>query len=1207
MKSKSFMTVFASYKRLFQEGDKYDSITMIFGTLGSMINGLSLPAVYTIQSHVYNNYGNHTSNANKQAIWCVYLAAISLLGAYLEVSCWIYTGHRQARRLRVKYVNCVLRQDASYFDCKISTANVIENVSADIAHVQEAVGEKLGHFIENISLFVGSVITALILAWRLALIVSPFVLVLLFPGFLYSGALSSYAKQRQASYATAGKIAEQAISSIRVVYSFVAERKTLELYSGALEESIKVDRKQGLAKGLTLGFHGLRYVVWALMTWYGGSLVAKGQANGAQILLAGSAFVVGSMALGSILQNLREIKDGQAALSRIFEVLETIPTIDIDSSKGRVLDRVEGELEFQNVIFSYPSRSELPVLDDFSLHIAPGKTTALVGKSGSGKSTVISLLERFYDPSNGKVLLDGVNIKNLQLKWYREQIGLVSQEPILFSSTIKENIFLGKENATLEEVIAAARKSDAHSFICGFPEGYETQVGIRGEQLSGGQKQRIALARALVRNPAILLLDEATSALDNESERTVQRAIQEACTARTALVIAHKLRAIESADLVAVVEAGKVVEYGSKQDLKNEGAFAEMFQLQQVEGDQSTRKGSPEKFRRKKTQEENVEDVVQTKLARKDRIEQSGKKRNDFIRLLLMNQPEWKYCLLGIAAAVSIGFLHPIFVALGADVISSFYSDSPAKTRHRVRNDAMIFAALSLVTFASNTLQHYSFGSMGAALTKRVREKMMAKILELDISWFDQEQHSSGALTSRLASSASMVRTVVSDRISLFVQTASTISVSVVASFVVSWKLAIVITSIQPVILICFYFRVTSLQDFARKAAKVQEEVSELILEGVTRHQTVAAFSSHSRIVTILESRLESLSKRVVRLSQAAGISSGIALFALFSSYALCLWYGGRLIAQGKTSFKDFLLTFYLLISTGRSLADTLWLSPDISQGKTVADLVFEILDEKPTSKSLEQGSMKNQEITGHIEFDKVSFAYPSRPEVFVLKNFSLTVEVAQTVAIAGRSGSGKSTIISLVERFYDPQLGSIEIDGRDIRKFQLASLRQQIGLVSQGPTLFAGSIGENIAYGKENASESEIMEAARTANAHGFISALPQGYCTPVGEIGTQLSGGQKQRIAIARAILKRPRILLLDEATSALDSKSESEVQRALERAMVGKTTIVVAHMLSTIKNADRIVVVGDGTVLEQGSRKELLARGKDGAFFSLVHACD
>lgn len=383
--------------------------------------------------------------------------------------------------------------------------------------------------------------------------------------------------------------------------------------------------------------------------------------------------------------------------------------------------------------------------------------------------------------------------------------------------------------------------------------------------------------------------------------------------------------------------------------------------------------------------------------------------------------------------------------------------------------------------------------------------------------------------------------------------------------------------------------------------SKAYLKANTLAGEAVGNIRTVAAFCSEEKVLDLYAKELVEPSRRSLKRGQIAGIFYGVSQFFIFSSYGLALWYGSVLMGQGLASFKSIMKAFMVLIVTALAMGETLALAPDLLKGNQMVASVFEVMD-RQTEVSGDVGEELNV-VEGTIELKNVEFSYPSRPDVLIFKDFNLKVRSGKSIALVGQSGSGKSSVLALILRFYDPIAGRVMIDGREIKKLKVKSLRKHIGLVQQEPALFATSIYENILYGKEGASEAEVFEAAKLANAHTFISALPEGYSTKVGERGIQLSGGQRQRIAIARAVLKNPEILLLDEATSALDVESERVVQQALDRLMKHRTTVVVAHRLSTIKNCDQISVIQDGKIVEQGTHSSL-CENKNGAYYKLIN---
>ncbi|KAL6634545.1 hypothetical protein ACP70R_027216 [Stipagrostis hirtigluma subsp. patula] len=1216
-----------SFMSLFAHADAVDVVLMVLGLVGALGDGMSHPMTLLLFGRLANDLGRgpdvvheFSSRINANARNLFILACASGVLAFLEGYCWARTAERQASRMRAGYLRAVLRQDVEYFDLRAgSSSDVVTSVSSDTLVVQDALAEKVPNLVMNASTFVSGYAVAFALTWQLALAALPTALLLVVPGMLYGHMLVGVARRIREQYALPGAIAEQAVSSARTVYAFAAERSTVARFSAALEESARLGIKQGLAKGVAVGSNGISYAVSALNLWYGSRLIMRHGYQAGTVFSVTGAVYNGGLALGSGLANVKYISEAIMAAERIQEVIRRVPKIDSGSDAGEELASVAGEVEFKNVDFCYPSRPDSPVLVNFSLRVPAGSTVALVGASGSGKSTVIALLERFYDPSAGEVMVDGVDIRRLRLKWLRAQMGLVSQEPALFAASIRENILFGKEDATAEEITAAAKAANAHDFISQLPQGYDTQVGEHGVQLSGGQKQRIAIARAIVKSPKILLLDEATSALDTESERIVQEALDLASSGRTNIIIAHRLSTVQNVDMIAVMKSGEVRELGSYDELiaNENGLYKSPIHLQQTMNSNEIDKVN------------GINDTsLVDELSSKDNMSSSlfsagtsslshsmGDPRHDktteramlpppsFIRLLILNAPEWRQALMGSCSAIMCGGIQPLYAYGLGSIVTVYFLTDHAMINEKMRVYAFFFVALTVLSFLLNILQHYSFGAMGEFLTKRIREKMLTKILTFEIGWFDCDENSTGAICSQLAKNANAVRSLVGDRMALVIQTASAVLTSWTISLILSWRLALVMIAVQPIIIAGFYSRRALLKNMSKKSIEAQSESSKLAAEAVSNLRTIAAFSAQDRIVHLFEDTQDGPRKENILQSWYAGLVLGTSVFLMICTWALNFWYGGKLMVAHHITAEALFQTFMIIVATGRIIGEVGSMTTDLAKGANAVASVFSILGRETKIDCDNPEGYKPVKLNGEVELVDIDFAYPSRPDMIIFKGFSICIQSGKSTALVGKSGSGKSTIIGLIERFYDPLTGVVTIDGRDIRSYNLRSLRQQIGLVSQEPTLFAGTIKENIMYGTETVSEDEIENAARHANAHDFISSLKDGYDTWCGERGFQLSGGQKQRIAIARAVLKNPAILLLDEATSALDNASERVVQEALDRVMTGRTTLVVAHRLSTIQNCDVIMVLEKGVVVEEGTHVSLMAKGSSGRYFGLV----
>ncbi|CAK8530849.1 unnamed protein product [Lathyrus sativus] len=1223
-----------SFYKLFTFADTLDVSLMIIGNISAIANGMSQPIMTLILGRIINAFGNtdphHTlKEVSKASLLFVYLSVGTGIVSFLQVSCWMVTGERQAARIRSLYLKTILKQDIAFFDTETDTGEVIGRMSGDTILIQDAMGEKVGKFTQLATSFFGGFVVAFIKGWRLALVLLACVPCVVVVGGVMSMLMAKMSTRGQAAYTEAGNVVDQTVGAIRTVASFTGEKKAIDKYNSRLKVAYTTTVQQGTATGFGMGLLSLIvFSTYGLAMWYGSKLVLEKGYTGGTVMSVIIALMTGGMSLGQTSPCIDAFTAGQAAAYKMFETIKRKPKIDAYDTSGVILEDIKGDIELKDVYFRYPARPDVQIFAGFSLFVPNGTTTALVGQSGSGKSTVISLLERFYDPDAGEVLIDGVNLKNLQLKWIREQIGLVSQEPILFTTTIRENIAYGKEGATDEEITAAIALANAKKFIDKLPQGLDTMAGQNGTQLSGGQKQRIAIARAILKNPRILLLDEATSALDAESERIVQEALEKIMFKRTTVVVAHRLTTIRNADTIAVVHQGKIVEKGAHDELIKDvdGAYSQLIRLQ--EGEKESRNSEADKsshmlnrdMSRSSTRKNSlVKSISQRSSGRISQIgvqieepdikeglvDDNNKKKQKNVsirRLAYLNKPEIPVLLLGSIAAIVNGVVFPIFGLVFSSAISMFY-EPPEQQKKDARLWSLLYVGLGVVTLVVLPLQNYFFGIAGGKLVERIRSLTFAKVVHQEISWFDDPANSSGAVGARLSMDASTVKSLVGDTLALIVQNVSTITAGLVVAFTANWILAFIVLSVSPVVLVQGIIQMKFLEGFSGDAKVMYEQASQVANDAVSSIRTVASFCAESKVMDMYRKKCSGPEKQGVRSGLVSGVGFGFSFVALYCMTAFCFYIGAVLVQHDKATFQEVFKVFFSLTITAVGISQSSTLAPDTNKAKDSAASIFGILDSKPTIDSSSNEGETSETVTGDIELQHVCFNYPTRPHIQIFKDLCLTIPAGKTVALVGESGSGKSTVISLLERFYNPDSGHVLLDGVDIKTFRLSWLRQQMGLVGQEPILFNESIRANIAYGKErDATEDEIIIAAKAANAHSFISSLPNGYNTSVGERGTQLSGGQKQRIAIARAMLKNPKILLLDEATSALDAESERIVQEALDKVSVNRTTVVVAHRLTTVRGADTIAVIKNGVVAEKG-RHDVLMKITGGVYASLV----
>ncbi|PNT70778.1 hypothetical protein BRADI_2g17720v3 [Brachypodium distachyon] len=1051
---------------------------------------------------------------------------------------------------------------------------------------------------------------------------------------IVSKMLSKLSSEGLASYSDAGDIVEETIGSIRTVVSFNGEKKAMALYKNLIKKAYKGTVKEGTIQGFGMGFLSfMNFSSFGLIVWYGTKLTLSKGYSGADIMNILFCIMLGARSLGDATPCIAAFEEGRVAAYRLFRTISRKPEIDYDDTTGVVLEDIKGDVELRDVFFSYPSRPEQLIFAGFSMHVSSGTTMAIVGESGSGKSTVINLVERFYDPRAGEVLIDGMNIKNFKLDWMREKIGLVNQEPMLFMTSIKENITYGKEDATLEEIKRAAELANAARFIENLPNGYETAVGQHGAQLSGGQKQRIAVARAILKNPKILLLDEATSALDSESERVLQETLNKIMVGRTTVIVAHRLSTVRNAHCISVVSAGKIVEQGHHDKLVKDpsGVYTQLIRLQEahqetvyqldagLSGPLTKRSQSLKQSISRSSADSalHASNLPVTLPGPIGLLEHDGaddekhskttdgnvSKKAPMVRLISLNKPEMAVLLFGSLAAAIDGAVYPMIGVVMASAANTFYEVPADKRQKDSTYWGLLCVGVGAIGLISKLANSLLFAIAGGKLIERIRALTFQSIVYQEAAWFDHPANSSGALGGRLCIDAFNVRRLVGGNLSVMVQCTATLLCGITIAMSADWKLTLVILIVIPLMGLQGYAQVKFLQGFSQDAKIMYEEASQVAIDAVGNIRTVSSFCAEKRVMTKYIKKCEASKNQGIRTGIVGGLGFGFSYMMLYVTSALCYYVGAKFISQGNSNFGNVFKAYFALVLAMMGASQTSAMASDSTKANDSATSIFAILDRKSQidSSSVEGSTMEL--VRGDIDFMHISFKYPSRPDVQIFSDFTLNITSGQTVALVGQSGSGKSTVIALLERFYDPDSGVILLDGAEIRNLKLSWLRDQMGLVSQEPVLFNDTIRANIAYGKhEEVTEEEVVQAAKAANAHEFISSMPQGYNTTVGGRGTQLSGGQKQRIAIARAILKEPRVLLLDEATSALDADSERIVQDALDRIMVGRTTVIVAHRLSTIQGADVIAVLKDGTIVEKG-RHETLMGITGGAYASLA----
>jgi ATP-binding cassette subfamily B protein len=1055
---------------------------------------------------------------------------------------------------------------------------------------------------------------------------------------LYAVALASrrrlfpsswYAQQE--SGAVAG-VVEAAVTGVRVVKGFGQEEQEL----GRLE---RASRRLFAARVRTV----------RMMARYSPALQAIPAFGQVGVLALGGWLAInGSITLGTFLAFSAYLalmvvpvrmltylitlgQETRASVIRVFEVIDSQPGLTEKPGAAELPADAAG-LEFDDVRFGY--QPDQPVLNGLSLRAEPGETLALFGASGSGKSTLSLLLARFYDVTSGAVRVGGYDVRDVTLDSLRAAIGLVLEESFLFSDTVRANSAYGRPDATLEQVIEAARAAEAEEFIAELPRGYDTVVGEQGLSLSGGQRQRVALARALITDPRILVLDDATSSIDPRMEAEIHRTLHRVMRGRTTLLIAHRRSTLQLADRIAVLDDGRVVDVGTHDELLDR---CPRYRLLLAGPDDDA---GPEQEAGAAADDGTAAGVapgpaVPAVMGRRGRVSggarSSGGDSWDAMMASLPPSPALVAQLEALPPASDVPkidqaearapaprftlgkLLRPFLIALvaglvldGLDTLATLAL--PALVRGGIDNGILTktFHAIVLVSLAGlaivladwvvNRASTMVIGRNGERLLYALRIRIFAHLQRLGLDFYEREL--SGRIMTRMTTDV--------DALSTFLQTGLVTAVSSVLSFfgvmaallLINLRLGLTVLTIIPLLAAAtIIFRSKSAKAYNEAREKVslvnadlQENVAGLRVTQAYRREVrnrarFASLSASYRVSRLRAQRLIALYFPFVQaLSTIAGALVLVVAAGQVRSGALT---AGALIA--------YLLYIDLFFAPVQQMSQVF----DGYQQAMVGLRRIQQLLAVPTTTPQAARPRPVPRLRGRIELRDVRFAYQGATREAV-RGVNLTVEPGETVALVGQTGAGKSTLVKLVARFYDVTGGAVLVDGVDVREYDLPGYRHMLGVVPQEPYLFSGTVADSIAYGRPDASDAEVEAAARAVGAHEMIEMLPGGYDHQVGERGRNLSGGQRQLIALARAQLVNPAILLLDEATSALDLASEAAVTRAVARLVTQRTTLVVAHRLTTAARADRIVVVDAGQIAEVGSHDELLAA--DGTYASL-----
>ncbi|MEE1937992.1 ABC transporter ATP-binding protein [Streptomyces sp. TRM 70361] len=1166
--------------------------------------------------------------------------------------------------LRTEMYGSLVRLDGRRQD-ELSTGQVVGRATSDLQLIQGLLF-MTPMMIGNILLFAVSLVVMVTLSPLLTLValaVAPALWFIaqrsrirLFPATWYA----------QSQAGVVAGVVDGAVTGVRVVKGFgQEEQETGKLRDASRELFAARLRTVKLNARYTPALQAVPALGQVAMLAVGGWMATRGQ-------ITLGTFVAFSTYLAQLVGPVRMLtmiltvgQQARAGVERVLELIDTEPAIRERPDAHELPADAPATVEFDRAGFAYDTRPDArPVLRDFSLRISPGETVAVVGTSGSGKSTVSLLLPRFYDVTEGAVRVGGHDVRDLTFDSLRAAIGLVPENSFLFSDTVRANIAYGRPDATDEQVRAAARAAQADGFIADLPDGYDTEIGEQGLTLSGGQRQRIALARAILTDPRLLVLDDATSAVDARVEHEIHEALRGVMAGRTTLLIAHRRSTLSLADRIAVLDGGRLVDAGTHEELQERcelyrrllsdpdelggiehdpaGLAAPAAPDGDAAGDRTAAPDggvTPELWRR---EEEGTGETGTTGAApagARPGASAPASGGGPGIAGALAGSPATPELLERVAALPPAtdtpdideeraarpesayglrhllrGFRAPLLVALLLVVTDATAGLAlPVLVRHGIDEGVQqaalgavwVASALALlvviVQWAAQTGETRAIGRTGERILYTLRVKSFAQLQRLGLDYYEREL--TGRIMTRMTTDVDALTTFLqTGLVQAVVALLTFFGIMVVLVAIDAGLALVVLATLPPLVIGTIVFRRRSLAAYELARDRVSG-VNAALQEGVAGLRIVQAFRREERDARAFAEASDGYRRARVRGQWLISVYFPFIQLLASLATAAVLVVGTARVGDGTLTagaLVAYLLYIELFFAPVQQLSQVFdGYQQAVVSLRRVQELLREPTTTPPPAKPREVDGLR-----GEIVFEDVHFRYDTQGAgdgaadgagggENALSGIDLVIPAGQTVAFVGETGAGKSTLVKLVARFYDPTSGTVRVDGRDLRELDPAGYRHRLGVVPQEPYLFPGTVRDAIAYGRPEASDAEVEAAARAVGAHDMIATLSGGYLHPVAERGRNLSAGQRQLVALARAELVRPDILLLDEATAALDLATEAVVNEATEKLAGRRTTLVVAHRLTTAARADRVVVLDHGRVVEDGTHEELLAR--------------
>ncbi|CAG9313890.1 unnamed protein product [Blepharisma stoltei] len=1185
----------ASAKLLFSQAGKYEWTLIAIGFITMLLFRLfPMYLFYLLGEVVEAVYENPDDDdefydqMREAAIWMIVGGVACLMVGWIAVICFLIAAKSISLKWRSVYFHSIINKPVKWYD-RNNPSELSSAIDMDIDAIEQGVGLKFFLQLPMAISYPMLFIFAGIINLQLTLIA-------LIPIPLQFFAFTAYEKvtidssfNKQEKYKSAGGIAEESFEGVKTIASCNAQKPRTELYHSELKNLRDETTKIGVYQGFLYSITAVIFYMLTGITFYFGSIFIRDdrynwtldeEMERKDLVVLALCFMMTSLYQGTFVTVITVLNNAKVAAARVDEVVQS------NKRYGGYLkpEPIKGDIDFENVHFRYPAKKSVPILKGVSFKVREKESLAIVGQTGSGKSTIIQLIEGFYYCEKGTILIDGVDIKKYDISALRGFVGLVSQEPILFNTTIKENIRIGRMDANDEEIEQAAREAEA-AFIEDLEDKFDTYVGIKGSLLSGGQKQRVAIARALLKNPSILLLDEATSALDVKTEKKIQVTLDKVSQNRTTIIVAQRLSSVKNANKIIVISEGVIAEEGNHESLiKLNGRYARYCEIQT-----KTEEVLEEEIPEEKAKSEKDQDMMSYQTSISKRVKADKSKYMKGIQVQLLKQ--WDWMLVAAICVIIVGLCYTCMGYVFADDIVTTSEDEGDEYQDNTWDNLWWSVIISAAGFVTIVIAFSALGRTAALFTDDIRMRGMNAILYYDQKFFDKPINNPALLSYTFSKDCDKISSIGGTVLIFQLLTISSIVSAVIWTLCIDWFYALIVI---------FFFGIMTVVHlggdvFRQNDKMTPAQTTQIAFDCLTNIKTVNSLNKQDYFHVRYVNSCKEANKGIVVSYIPDAFRFSFKIAVIFLVWGFSFWTGAALVKENHLSRNNLCYVFFTILLATYSAVVLSYLPQDTDEGIKSAIKMNDIIEYEPEVNGDSKDGITDP-ISGKVAYEKVSFKYEGRLNP-VLKNVSFEVLAGKTLGITGSTGSGKSTIAQLLLRFYNPTSGLIRIDGVLIQNYNIMHLREFVCWVGQEPILFRGTMMYNLRLANQLATEEEAREALIKAQAGDILEKY--GLDSDVGLRGSKLSGGQKQRVAIARALVRKPKILVLDEATSALDTVVESKLQEVLKQEKF--TVISIAHRLRTIKDCDEIIVLEKGILVEKGTHEEL-SKNTSGYYYQL-----